>query len=156
MLKIKEVAPGDENIIFNLIKDLAQYEKLADSVKGNPQMLSDSLFGENSNIKCLLAFNDDVVVGFALFFYNFSTFLTKKGLYLEDLYVKPEYRGKGYGKALFTNLADRALAEGCGRFEWSVLKWNKSAIKFYEKLGAEPMDEWVTYRLTEEKLKMLK
>ena len=147
--KISPAAPAHVAIIFDLIKQLAVYEKLEDMVIGNEAMLHDALFGARPACECVLAWEDDTPVGFALYFTTFSTFLTKPGLYLEDLFVIPAARGDGYGKALLKHLAALAQARGCGRFEWRVLDWNEPSIKFYESLGASVMKEWLLVRMTE-------
>lgn len=146
--EIKVATEKDIQVIFQFIKDLAEYEKLSHEVVTNEEELKRNLFGEKRFVKVLIAYSNEVAVGFALFFYNFSTFLGKPGIYLEDLFVKPEYRGKGYGKALLKKLAQIAVEENCGRVEWSVLNWNKPAIDFYEKIGAKPLEDWSVYRLT--------
>lgn len=152
---IEEAGIEDVQDIYELINALADYEKMSDDVTGTPEMLKESLFGENTNIHALIARENNEAVGFALYFYNFSTFLCKKGLYLEDLFVRPQFRGKGYGKALFASLITIADKNGCGRMEWSVLKWNSPAIDFYKSFGAVDMDEWSVFRLTEDKLKLI-
>lgn len=141
-------------LILDFIKQLAVYEKMENDVVADEESIAFHLF-EKKSAQCVLAFEDDVAVGFALYFFNYSTFLGKQGLYLEDLFVKPDYRGKGYGKKLLLYMTKTALANQCGRMEWSVLHWNKPAIDFYESLGAIPMQEWMVYRLTEEKMKGL-
>ncbi len=150
--KIRESCREDSSIFLELIKELAVYEKLLHEVEADADQLSKSLFAENSPAFCVLAEGADGVMGFALYFFNYSTFLGKKGLYLEDLFVKPQFRGNGVGKALLKHLAKIAVDRECGRMEWSVLKWNEPAIGFYKALGAYPMDEWDTYRLTGEAL----
>ncbi len=150
--KIRESCREDSSILLELIKELAVYEKLLHEVEADADQLSKSLFAENSPAFCVLAEGADGVMGFALYFFNYSTFLGKKGLYLEDLFVKPQFRGNGIGKALLKRLAQIAVDRDCGRMEWSVLKWNEPAIGFYKSLGAVPMDEWDTYRLTGEAL----
>ena len=138
----------DVELIFSLIQELAEYEKMIDEVVADPALLKQSLFTGPQTTETIIAEYNNVAVGFALFFHNFSTFLGRRGIYLEDLYVKPEYRGKGIGKALLTCLAKLAVERHCGRLEWSVLDWNEPAIGFYKKLGAKPMDEWSVFRLT--------
>jgi GNAT superfamily N-acetyltransferase len=137
-------------IILQLIRDLATYERAPDEVTATEEQLVDVLFGEQPVAEVLLAFEAESPVGFAVYFYNFSTWLGRPGLYLEDLFVKPEKRGKGYGRALLVELARIARDRGCGRMEWAVLNWNEPAIKFYRALGAKPMDEWTVFRLTRE------
>src|SRR5215813_13952208 len=138
----------DVPIILELIQDLATYERAPEEVTATEEQLIDVLFGENPAAEVLLAFEAKSPVGFALYFYNFSTWLGRAGLYLEDLFVKPDKRGKGYGRALLVELAKIARDRGCGRMEWAVLNWNEPAIKFYRALGAQPMHEWTVFRLT--------
>ena len=137
----------DTALILQFIKDLAEYEKMADQVVATSAMLEEGIF-EKKRAEVLFVMEDGCEVGFALFFHNFSTFLGRAGLYLEDLFVLPEYRGKGYGKATLKKLAQIAVERGCGRFEWWCLDWNKPSIDFYLSLGAVPMSEWTTYRVT--------
>lgn len=152
---IRAARESDTPVILNFITALAEYERLAHEVVSTVESLRTQLFGANPSAEVALAEIDNQPVGFALFFHNFSTFKSKRGLYLEDLFVLPEARGKGAGKALLLHLAKLARERGCARMEWSVLDWNKPSIDFYLSLGAEPMDEWTVYRLTEEKLKAL-
>jgi len=146
--KIRTARLADVPTILQLIRDLATYERAPNEVTATEEQLVDVLFGEKPAAEVLLAFEKDTPVGFALFFHNFSTWLGRPGLYLEDLFVKPEKRGKGYGHALLVDLAKIARDRGCGRMEWAVLDWNNPAIKFYRALGAKPMDEWTVFRLT--------
>ena len=141
--------------IFVLIKELADYERLLNEVVASEELLEETLFGENSNIEILLAFNENHVLGFALYFRTFSTFLGRPGIYLEDLYVRDFARGQGIGGALLRMIARFTLEIGGGRLEWSVLDWNEPAISFYKKMGAVPLDEWTTFRMTGEKLNKL-
>lgn len=141
----------DTALILKFIKDLAEYEKMADLVVATPEMLEEEIF-EKRKAEVLFVMENGREVGFALFFHNFSTFLGRAGLYLEDLFVLPEFRGKGYGKATLKKLAQIAVERGCGRFEWWCLDWNRPSIDFYLSLGAEPMSEWTTYRVAGEKL----
>ena len=141
----------DTALILQFIKDLAEYEKMADLVVATPVMLEEEIF-EKRKAEVLFVMENGREVGFALFFHNFSTFLGLAGLYLEDLFVLPEFRGKGYGKATLKKLAQIAVERGCGRFEWWCLDWNRPSIDFYLSLGAEPMSEWTTYRIAGEKL----
>jgi GNAT superfamily N-acetyltransferase len=134
--------------ILQLIVELATYERAPNEVSATEEQLVDVLFGKKRAAEALLAFENETPVGFAVFFHNFSTWLGRPGLYLEDLFVKPEMRGKGYGRALLVDLAKIARDRGCGRMEWAVLDWNDPAIQFYRKLGAEPLDEWTVFRLT--------
>ena len=143
---IRKAEAKDIATIFDLIKKLAVYEKLENDVITSEKELCENIFNKNF-AKVLIAEEDEKPVGFALYFYNFSTFVGKPGIYLEDLFVEPEYRGKGYGKSLLIELAKIAHAENCGRFEWSVLDWNTPSIEFYKSLGAKPMDEWTVFRL---------
>jgi GNAT superfamily N-acetyltransferase len=145
---IRFATPHDVPTIVRLIRDLAAYEQLSHTVVVEEARLREHLFGPRPFAEVLLAEDDAKVIGFALFFHNFSTFLGKPGLYLEDLYVEPAYRGKGHGKALLLALARLAVERGCGRLEWAVLNWNQPAIEFYRKLGAEPMDDWTVFRFT--------
>ena len=142
----------DAALILHFIKDLAEYEKMLDEVVATEELLKEWIF-EKKKAEVVFALEDGVEVGFALFFHNFSTFLGRAGIYLEDLYVKPEYRGKGYGKALLKKLAEIAVERGCGRLEWWCLDWNKPSIDFYKSMGAQSMDEWTVYRITGDTLK---
>ena len=144
----------DTPLILDFIKWLADDEQLRDQVVADEATLTDQLF-RKKNAEVLFALEDGKEVGFALFFHNFSTFLGRSGLYLEDLFVLPEHRGKGYGKAILQKLAAIALERGCGRMEWWCLDWNKPSIDFYRSLGAEPMSDWTVYRLTGETLNSL-
>jgi GNAT superfamily N-acetyltransferase len=146
--EIRPATVTDVPIILQLIQDLATYERAPNDVTATEEQLVDVLFGEKPAAEVLLAFEGEMPVGFAVFFHNFSTWLGRPGLYLEDLFVKPEMRGKGYGRALLVDLAKIARERGCGRMEWAVLDWNDPAIQFYHKLGAKPMDEWTVFRLT--------
>ena len=139
---IRPAAPADAEAIVGLIQELAAFEKLSHLVVVTPDLLRPQLFGEKPAAEALVAELDGSVVAFALFFTNFSTFLGRPGLYLEDLYVQPAHRGSGLGKALLQRLGALAVERGCGRFEWSVLDWNENAIRFYEKMGATVMPDW--------------
>lgn len=152
---IKPATVDDVPLIFSFIKKLAEYEKLLHAVTATEDGLREVLFGERRYAQTVIAYYKNQPVGFALFFHNFSTFLGKPGIYLEDLFVDPEYRGKGFGKALLAHLAKLARERDCGRLEWAVLNWNKPSIDFYESLGAKPMNEWTVYRLTGEALEQL-
>jgi GNAT superfamily N-acetyltransferase len=145
---VRSARVEDVPIILQLIRDLATYERAPNEVSATEEQLVDVLFGEKPAAEVLLAFEKDTPVGFAVFFHNFSTWLGRPGLYLEDLFVKPEKRGKGYGRALLVELAKIARDRGCGRMEWAVLDWNEPAIKFYRALGAKSMEEWTVFRLT--------
>jgi GNAT superfamily N-acetyltransferase len=140
--------PEDAELILDLIRELAAYEKLSHEVSANPNLLRSSLFGERRVAEVVLVEVAEQAAGFALFFYSFSTFLGRPGIYLEDLFIKPAYRGRGLGLAVMTFLARTARERGCGRLEWSVLDWNSPAIGFYRRLGAQAMEEWTDYRLT--------
>jgi len=153
--QIRPAGVGDVPIILELIRDLATYERAPDEVTATEEQLVDVLFGERPVAEVLLAFEAESPVGFAVYFYNFSTWLGRAGLYLEDLFVKPEKRGKGYGRALLVELAKIARDRGCGRMEWAVLDWNEPAIKFYRALGAKPMNEWTVFRLTGDEIAKL-
>ena len=153
--KIRPAEHDDVTEIFVLIKELADYERLLDKVIATEELLEETLFGENSNVEILLACDENKILGFALYFRSFSTFLGRPGIYLEDLFVREFARGKGIGEALLRRIARRTLEMGGGRLEWSVLDWNQPAISFYKKMGAIPLDEWTTFRLTGEKLKKL-
>ncbi len=137
----------DVGLILQFIKELADYEKLLHEVVATEEILTEWIF-EKEKAEVIFAVVDGKEIGFALFFHNFSTFLGRAGIYLEDLYVSPEFRGNGYGKALLTQLAKIAVERGCGRLEWWCIDWNKPSIDFYLSLGAEPMDEWTVYRIT--------
>src|SRR6266550_7909705 len=146
--EIRPARVEDVPLILELIRDLATYERAPKEVTATEEQLVTVLFGEKPVAEVLLAFEGKSPVGFAVFFHNFSTWLGRPGLYLEDLFVKPEARGKGYGRALLVELAKIASDRGCGRMEWAVLDWNEPAIKFYRSLGAKPMEEWTVFRLT--------
>jgi GNAT superfamily N-acetyltransferase len=153
-LTFRYAKESDAALILQFIKDLAEYEEMPDEVVATEAVLKEWLF-EKEKAEVIFAVSDGTEVGFALFFHNFSTFLGRAGLYLEDLYVKPEYRGCGYGKAILKKLAQIALERGCGRLEWWCLDWNKPSIDFYLSLGAEPMQDWTVYRLAGNTLKNL-
>jgi GNAT superfamily N-acetyltransferase len=148
-ITIRSAQPEDCETIFSLIQALAEYEKLSHAVTGDALALKEHLFGMFKYAEAILAECDGKAVGFALFFHNYSTFLTKPGIYLEDLFVLPEYRRLGIGKSLLSKLAQIALERNCGRLEWSVLDWNEPAIKFYRRMGAEILDEWRICRVTD-------
>ena len=152
MLSIEAATVADVPTILRLIRALAEYERLSHEVVATEDSLRAALFGDRPGAECLIARADGEPVGFALYFHNFSTFLSRRGLYLEDLFVEPAQRGKGYGKALLQRLAQIAVERGCGRLEWSVLDWNAPAIGFYVSLGARLMTEWRIFRLTGEAL----
>jgi GNAT superfamily N-acetyltransferase len=145
---IRPAKQEDVPLILELIRALATYERAPDEVIATERGLAEVLFGKKPAAEVLLAFEGERPVGFALFFHNFSTWLGRPGLYLEDLFVRPDDRGKGYGRGLLIHLAEIARDRGCGRMEWAVLDWNEPAINFYRKLGAKPMHEWTVFRLT--------
>ena len=147
-LELRTADETDVPVILSLIKSLAQYEKLTHEVVAGEELLRKNLFGPNKYAEVIIAEYKHEPAGFALFFHNFSTFVGKPGIYLEDLFVKPEFRGKGIGKTLLTYLAKLGVERDCGRIEWSVLDWNTPAVNFYRKLGALPMDQWTLFRLS--------
>lgn len=147
-IHIRAAVPEDSGLIFHFVRELAIYEKALDEVVTDEAGLREALFGDKPLAHGLICSLDDTPVGFAIYFYNFSTWLGKYGIFLEDLYVSPDYRGHGAGKALLQYLARQTVAEGCGRFEWNVLDWNEPSIRFYEACGAVAMSEWVGYRLS--------
>jgi len=146
MLQIRAAEPGDAAVIFQLIWELADYERLRHEVSGSVEALRTHLFGQPRYAQAMVAEWDREVVGFALYFFNYSTFLCRPGVYLEDLFVRPSMRGRGIGLGLLKALEQRARELGCGRFEWAVLDWNQSAIDFYRRFGAHPNDGWTVYR----------
>jgi GNAT superfamily N-acetyltransferase len=152
---IRAAMLDDVPVILELIRALATYERAPNEVTATEESLGQVLFGKKPAAEVLLAFENETAVGFAVFFHNFSTWLGRPGLYLEDLFVGPEHRGKGYGRALLIHLAKIARERGCGRMEWAVLDWNEPAIEFYRKLGAKPMDEWTVFRLTRDGIERL-
>src|SRR4051794_23494646 len=154
-LRIVPATETDVPLILELILGLAEYEKLSDRVTATEEQLRETLFGARPAAEVLLAKRDGDCAGFALFFPNYSTFLARPGIYLEDLYVRPHLRGQGIGAALLTEVARLAVTRNCGRMEWAVLDWNTPSIRFYKKLGAIPLDEWTTFRLTGEALSKL-
>lgn len=153
-IKFRKASRRDLPLILKFIKELAEYENLLDQVVATEEILDEWIFGKDK-AEVIFVMEDEKEVGFALFFHNFSTFLGRAGIYLEDLYVMPEYRKKGYGKALLERLAQIAVERGCGRLEWWVLDWNKDSIDFYKSLGAEPMDDWTVFRITGDTLQEL-
>jgi GNAT superfamily N-acetyltransferase len=154
-LKIRNSTKEDVPLILQFIKEIADYEKLAHEVITTEKILTESLFGERKSAEVVIGEFEGQPVGYAIFFHNFSTFLGKKGLYLEDLFVRPQFRGKGFGKKLLLHLVQIAQDRNCGRMEWSVLDWNTPAIEFYNSLGAKPMDGWTVYRLDEKAMTKL-
>ncbi len=152
---IVQATERDAPIILQMIKDLAEYERMSDQVTATEQSLRATLFGSRPSAEVVIAKAGDTPAGFALFFHNYSTFVGKPGLYLEDLFVRPEWRGHGIGRALLSHLAKITIERDCGRFEWSVLDWNEPAIGFYKKLGAVPMEDWTIFRITGDALQRL-
>ncbi len=150
-IKIRKATEKDTPLIYSLIKEIAEYEKLSYEVVATEEKVKETLFGSKSFAEVIIAEYNNETVGQALFFHNYSTFLAQPGIYLEDLFVKPNFRSKGIGKALLKSLVEIAKERNCGRVEWVVLNWNKPAIDFYKNLGAVPMDKWITYRLTFDK-----
>jgi GNAT superfamily N-acetyltransferase len=154
-LEIRAATEVDVPLLLSLIKELAEYERLSHQVVATEEALRESLFGKRPVAEALLAYLEDDAAGFALFFHTFSTFLGRPGIYLEDLYVKPEFRGAGVGRALLVHVAKLATERGCGRLEWSVLDWNEPAIGFYRGVGASPLSGWTVYRVAGEALEEL-
>ncbi len=152
MFEIRSATPADVPAIFSLIQALAEYEKLSHQVTGSIDHLHSHLFGEQPFVEAIVAVVENTPIGFALFLHNYSTFLTKPGIYLEDLFVLPEYRGLGIGRALLSQLAQTAVERDCGRLEWCVLDWNESAISFYQRMGAAVLPDWRICRVTGETL----
>jgi len=155
MLEIRPAERADAALIFAFVRKLAEYERLLHAVVATEADVARDLFGENPRVFCDLAFWDGAPAGFALWFHNYSTFRGRHGLYLEDLFVEPAYRGRGIGKALLRHLAQRCQADGLARLEWQVLDWNAPSIAFYKSLGAVAVDDWTVFRLTDEALKKL-
>jgi GNAT superfamily N-acetyltransferase len=152
---IRPAVAADVPLILDFIRRLAEYEKLSHLVVATEDLLREQLFGARTHVEVLLAFEGEQPVGFAVFFHNFSTFLGRKGIWLEDLFVLPEARGRGYGKKLLLTLARIAAERNCGRFEWAVLDWNQPSIDFYKSLGAVPLDDWTIFRITGDALHKL-
>lgn len=151
-LKIREAIAEDSQTIFDFIMELAIYEKLPNEVKTTVEEIEKSIFAQNSTVKALICEEDGMAIGYSVYFYNYSTWLGKNGIYLEDLYVSESKRGIGAGKAMLKYLAQKALSENCGRFEWSCLDWNTPSREFYESFGAVPQTQWIGYRLEGETL----
>ncbi len=147
-LSIVPATPADVPAVLALIRELAEYEKLLHEVVADETLVREALFGPRTVAECVLAWDGGRPLGFAIYYYNFSTFLARPGLYLEDLYVRPEHRGQGVGEALLKHLTQIAVARGCGRMEWAVLNWNRRAIEFYERMGAVGVEDWTVYRLS--------
>ncbi len=152
---IRQATENDTGVILALIRELAEYEHLSHEVEATEKDIHQSLFGSRPVAEALIGEHAGTAVSFALFFYNFSTFLGKPGIYLEDLYVKPAYRSKGFGRRMLAHIARLAQERNCGRFEWSVLDWNEPAIRTYDRLNARPMKEWILYRLSGKALDQL-
>lgn len=146
--EIRAAVAADIPLILAFVRELADYERLGHLVSASESGLREALFGAHPGAEVVLAFEDGTPAGFAVYFHNFSTFLGVRGLWLEDLFVRPAFRGRGYGKALLLHVAGIAAERGCGRFEWSVLDWNEPSIRFYQSLGAQPLDDWTIYRVT--------
>lgn len=151
-INIRKATKADAGLILGFINELAVYEKMEKDVKASIEDIEKSLFSKNATAHALICQMDEIAVGYAIYFYNYSTWLGKNGLYLEDLYISPKYRGCGAGKVVLRYLAQQAVSKDCGRFEWCVLDWNEPAIKFYESIGAKPQNEWVIYRLSGDEL----
>lgn len=151
-IELKKVEEADLPLLLWFIKHIAEYEKLSHEVTATIETLKASFFGPRANVEAYIGYLAGEPVAYAIYFYNFSSFLGKKGMYLEDLFVLPDHRGKGIGKEILIFLAGKANSEGCGRFEWAVLDWNTPAIDFYKSLGAVPMDEWTIFRLSGKEL----
>lgn len=152
-VSIRVATADDAALILRFIRELARYEKAASSVQTDEAGIRASLFGPTAKAHALICESNGAAIGYAVYFYNYSTWLGRNGIYLEDLYVSPDSRGSGAGKALLQHIARIAVAENCGRFEWSVLDWNEPAIKFYEAAGAKPQSEWTVYRMEGEALR---
>ncbi len=155
MPTLREARPEDAPLIHAMVCELAAYERLEHEVRATPEDLAAALFGPHPRVFCLIAEEDGELAGFALWFYSFSTFAGRHGIYLEDLYVRPAFRRRGIGLALLKSLARRCVEEGLGRLEWAVLDWNAPSIAFYRSLGARPMDDWTVFRLAGEGLDRL-
>jgi GNAT superfamily N-acetyltransferase len=151
-VSIEPATPSDVPTIWGLIQELAEFERLLDQFVATEERLHSSLFGPRPSAEVLMARLNNESVGFALFFHNYSTFRAQPGIYLEDLYIRPAFRGRGYGEALLSHIAQLAVTRGCGRFEWSVLDWNQRAIDFYKKLGAVPLNDWTMFRVSDQAL----
>ena len=154
-LRIEKATVQDVPLILQFIRELAEYEKLLDRVTTTEELLRETLFGPRPAAEVLLAYETNEPVGFAIYFFNYSTFMGRPGLYLEDLFVRPAVRGRGFGRALLARLAQIAIERNCGRMEWAVLDWNEPAIGFYKRLGAVPMDDWTVFRVWDKALQDL-
>lgn len=155
LIDIRPATPDDVPLVLDFVRALAEYEEMADEVVATEQGFAELMFGEHALLECLLAHVDGEPAGFALYFHNVSSFTGRRGLYLEDLFVKPEHRGLGLGKRLLVHLAKLAVERNCARFEWTVLDWNTPAIEFYESLGSKPMNGWTVHRVAGEALERL-
>lgn len=155
MLTLREAQSGDSELIVQYIRELAEFEQLSHECQAEPELIQKWLFGETPRAGCVLAEWEGKAAGCALYFYNFSTFLARPGIYIEDLFIRPAFRRRGIARKLFQYLAQKALDEGCGRLEWWVLDWNKDALQFYQSLGAVSMDEWTVQRISGAALKEL-
>lgn len=153
-LVIRNIREDDISVLLGLIKEIAEYEKMSDQVIATEDILRESIF-KNNRANALILEVDNKEIGYCIYFYNFSTFIGRGGLYVEDIFIRKEYRGRGFGSEIFKFLAKKAKDEGLKRMEWSCLNWNEPSIKFYKSLGAVPMDEWTVYRLTEDKINKL-
>jgi GNAT superfamily N-acetyltransferase len=153
--RIEKTTTNDVPLILQFIRELAEYEQLLQSVTTTEDRVRETLFGTDPAAYALLAYDSGQPVGFAIYFFNYSTFVGRPGLYLEDLFVRPEARGKGFGRQLLAHLAGVAIERGCGRMEWAVLDWNEPALGFYKRLGATPMEDWTVFRLTDQALEDL-
>jgi GNAT superfamily N-acetyltransferase len=154
-IEIRSARPSETDLVLSLVRELAEYERLLPDCVATEEQVGETLFSQHPRAFCEIAECDGEPAGFAIWFYNYSTFRAKHGIYLEDLFVRPAYRGRGLGKALLVHLARWALQDGCARFEWSVLNWNEPSIAFYKALGAKPMTEWTAYRVDGEPLERL-
>jgi GNAT superfamily N-acetyltransferase len=154
-IQIKQASEEDVPIILTFIRELADYEKLVNSVSATEERLRATLFGPRAYAEAVIAYDAEEPVAFAVYFFNYSTFAALPGLYLEDIFVRPTFRGRSVGRRLFAFLADEAIQHGCARMEWSVLNWNQPAIRFYRKLEAEPVNDWTVFRLSRDKLEKL-
>ncbi|MEK6747172.1 MAG: GNAT family N-acetyltransferase [Pseudomonadota bacterium] len=155
MLKLRNATSKDTELLVQYIKELADFEKLSTECHVTPDLIQKWLFGDKVRAECLLVEWDEKPAGFVLYFYTFSTFLAKPSIYIEDLFIRPDFRRKGIARKILQHLANKALSEGCGRLEWSVLDWNKDAIAFYESIGAIQMNEWIVQRMTGDALEKL-